>query len=993
MSNTKRAEHTATEETADATRAEAGLRRLAEEQRALRHVATLVARGTAPAEIFASVAQEVAGALDVALVSVVRYEPDGSAVQVGAWGRENPFPVGTRWPLDELSVSGQVARTGASARVSYTDVPGEIAARLQRVGIRSAVGSPILVEGRLWGVIMALSSAQRPLPTGAEARLAGFTELVATAIANAEVRDELRKSHELYRRAISEAGAVPYTLDYASGTYTFMGEGIEELTGYRPDELTHELFGGLVLETHLHGRQARLDPTDAAQRTRAGEYERWRTDIRIRRRDGELRWLSDASVEILGDDGRSVGSIGMLQDITERMRTDEERLRLAAILEATTDVVALTDTAGRVLYINRAGRGLLGLELNDDVAEMTIEDLQPPWSAARLAEQGIPSATRDGVWSGDGALLARDGTEIPVSQVILAHKDAHGTVTFLSTIARDLSERLELESQLREKQDEQAALRRVATLVARQAEPSEVFDAVASEVARVLGISLTSILSYEPDGTAIKVGGSGIANPYPVGARFPRHRGVIMDVWDSGRPARVDDYGAVASPVAERLTAAGIRSSVGVPILVDGRTWGVMVALATSHEPLPADTEDRLRDFTELAATAIANTQARADLRRLLEEQAALRRVATIVAAGPASSDVFDAVCEETGRLVGATSVNLARFTPEGMNVTMAGWSVRDTHVPTGTRLPLAGDTINAIVRTTGAPGRVDDYEGVSGELAALIRARGIRSEAGAPVIVEGSVWGALIAGWDTDERSPDGTEHQLASFAELIATAVSNAENRDELLASRARIVTAADEARRRIERDLHDGTQQQLVSLRLDLKTHQASLPSQLSEAHAELERLQSAVDAVIDDVRSISQGIHPGTLSDWGIGPALRALARRSTVPVELDVDTSERLPESIEIATFYVVSEALANVAKHAEASFVEVKVETSDNWLRSTIRDDGVGGADTSGGSGLTGLVDRVEALGGYLALTSPPGEGTTIVVALPLTGEAELDTV
>jgi PAS domain S-box-containing protein len=970
------------------TQARNDLRGLADEQAALRRVATLVAREAAPADIFAAVAEEVSGLLGGTMIEIVRCDPKNRATGVGAWG-DHPFTVGSQWTLDGPSVIAAVVETGRPARIDdYADLSGSIAAFARDAGFRSAVGAPIMVDGKVWGVVNAISRDPETLPVDTETRLAGFTELVATAIANTEARDELRKSEELYRRAISQAGAVPYVLDYASGAYTFIGDGIEQLTGYAPAELSHDLFGSLVLETYLHGEQASLDERDAAYRTRDGEFARWRTDLRIRRRNGEIRWLSDASVEIFGDDGRSVGSIGMLQDITERMRTDEERLRLAAILEATTDVVALMDPDGRALYMNRAGRRLLGLGLQEDISALKMSDFQPPSSVARVFEEGVPVATRDGVWSGENALLARDGREIPVSQVILAHKDAHGQVTFLSGIARDMTERRELEARLRRTEQEQAALRRVATLVAREASPAEVFDAVAAEVAHVLEIPLTSILSYEPDGTATKVGGSGLVNPYPVGARFPPHAGVITDVRRSGGPARVDDYSALANPVAARLTAAGIRSSVGVPVIVDGKAWGVMVALSTAAHPLPEDTEARLADFTELIATAIANTQAREELRRLLDEQRALRRVATIVAGGAESRGVFDAVCEETGRLLGATSVNLARFTSDGINHTMAGWSLDGTHVPTGTRLPLEGETVNVLVRRTRAPARVDNYERVEGELAALIRQRGIRWEIGAPVIVETEVWGALIAGWDTDEESAERTELRLASFAELVATAVSNATNRAELIASRARIVAAADEARRRIERDLHDGTQQQLVSLGLELKAVEAAIPEPLSEMRADIDRLRSALDAVVDDVRHISQGVHPATLSHWGLGPALRAVVRRSVVPVELEIDVPGRLPESVEIASYYVVSEALANVAKHAEASFAAVQVSVSDGWLRATIRDDGVGGANTDRGSGLTGLVDRVEALGGRLSVTSPPREGTTVVAALPLTGDA-----
>jgi PAS domain S-box-containing protein len=966
------------------TQARDDLRRLAEEQAALRRIALLVATEADQPEVFAAVAREVSRVLDDAMIEIVRCEPNRRATGVGAWGA-HPFVVGSQWTLDGPSVIASVLDTGRPARIDdYADLSGSVAAFARDAGFRCAVGAPIVVDGKTWGVINVISQEPTPLPPDTEARLAAFSELVATAISRTEAREALRKSEELYRRAIAEAGAVPYVLDYETGAYSFIGDGIEELTGYRPAELTWEAFGGLVLETYLHGDQARLDATDAAYRTRAGEFERWRTDLRIRRRDGEVRWLADASVEILPEDGPSLGSIGMLQDITERMRTEEERLRLAAIIETTTDVVTLTDVDGHMLYMNRAGRRLLGLSANEDLSGLTVSDLQPQSAAARVVEEGIPLAVRDGVWSGESALLARDGIEIPVSQVILAHKDAHGTVTFLSGIARDLTERLEFEDRLRRTQSEQAALRQVATLVAQEAEPSAVFDAVAAEVARLFDIEMTSILSYEPDGTAIKVGGYGVQNPYAVGAHLPPNVGVIPDVWRSGRNARVDDYRAIPDSVAERLAEAGIRSSVGVPIVVNGTTWGVMVALSTAVEPLPSGTEERLARFTTLVATALANSQARAELRQLIDEQTALRRVATLVAEGAGSRGVLDAVSEETGRLLGASSVNLCRFTSDGFNLTMAGWSQRDTHVQTGTRLPLEGEPVNVLVRRTGAPARVDSYAGVSGELAELVRARGIKSEVAAPVIVEGEVWGALIAGWDDAQLPPEGTEFRLGSFAELIATAVSNASNRSELVASRARIVAASDETRRRIERNLHDGVQQQLVALELELKAIETRIPSELQEPHEDLDRVQGALEAVLNDVREISQGVHPATLSQWGLGPALRTLTRRSPIPVELEIDVPDRLAQSIEIAVYYVVSEALANVVKHAGATHASVDVAVVDGWLRARIRDDGSGGADAERGSGLTGLVDRVEALGGRLTLVSPRGEGTALSVGLPL---------
>ena len=533
--------------------------------------------------------------------------------------------------------------------------------------------------------------------------------------------------------------------------------------------------------------------------------------------------------------------------------------------------------------------------------------------------------------------------------------------------------------------EQQAALRRVATLIAREASPPEVFAAVAAEVGRVLDVPLISIVRYEPGGAAVQVGAHGAENPFPVGTRWTLdERSVSAKVARTERPARVDDYGDIPGDIAARLREVGIRTSLGVPIVLEGSVWGVMMALSSARRPLAEGTEERLGAFTELVATALSNAEAREGLRRLAAEQAALRRVATLVARGAPPAAVFDAVCVETGALVGATSVNLAQFTPDGVNVTMAGWSLRETHVPTGTRLSLRGGAINDLVRRTVAPARLDSYDGVPGEIAAFLREKGIRSEVAAPVIVEGRLWGALIAGTDRPEPLRAGAEDRVAGFAELIGTAVANATARSELVASRARIVAAADEARRRIQRDLHDGTQQRLVTLSLELGLLRARIPEELGGLRADVDRLREELTAALADVREISQGLHPAILSHAGLDPALRALATRSPITVDLDVRVEGRLPPSVEIATYYVVSEALANAAKHAGASRVAVRVAAAAGALRASIRDDGVGGADPAGGSGLVGLTDRVEALGGSLSVLSPRGGGTSVAVELPL---------
>jgi signal transduction histidine kinase len=254
----------------------------------------------------------------------------------------------------------------------------------------------------------------------------------------------------------------------------------------------------------------------------------------------------------------------------------------------------------------------------------------------------------------------------------------------------------------------------------------------------------------------------------------------------------------------------------------------------------------------------------------------------------------------------------------------------------------------------------------------------------GVPIIVDGSVWGAAIVGSTVPEPLPPDTEARISDFADLLATAIANAATRAELIASRARIVAAADGARRRLEHDLHDGAQQRLVALALQLRLAEASVPAEQPSLREQLGELVSGITGVSAELRELSHGIHPSILSKGGLGPALRTLARRSAVPVDLDLGVDRRLPDSVEVGAYYVVSEALTNVAKHARASVVQVGVETHDAHLRLSIRDDGIGGADAAKGSGLIGLIDRVEALGGTMAISSHSGSGTALLVEIPL---------
>lgn len=374
------------------------------------------------------------------------------------------------------------------------------------------------------------------------------------------------------------------------------------------------------------------------------------------------------------------------------------------------------------------------------------------------------------------------------------------------------------------------------------------------------------------------------------------------------------------------------------------------------------------------------------EFRALAEEQAALRRVATLVARGVAPEDVFSAVIEEVGRLLRVDLANLCRYEPDGTQTFVATWGGAGVRFPAGSRWPLGGRNLGTLVFETGRPARITSYLDASGPLSNTARNTGLRSAVAAPIIVEGRLWGMMGAGTSQEQPLPADTEGRLASFTELVAMAIANADSRAALMASRARIVAAADETRRRIERDLHDGTQQRLVSLMLDLKAAEAAEPPEVAELQAHLARAGQSLAGALEELREIARGIHPAILSKAGLGPALKALARRSAVPVELDLRAVRRLPEPVEVAAYYVVSEALTNAAKHAHASAVSIELDAQMPILRLVIRDDGVGGADPTNGSGLVGIADRIESLGGQVEIISPASRGTTLLIEIPIPG-------
>jgi PAS domain S-box-containing protein len=433
----------------------------------------------------------------------------------------------------------------------------------------------------------------------------------------------------------------------------------------------------------------------------------------------------------------------------------------------------------------------------------------------------------------------------------------------------------------------------------------------------------------------------------------------------------------------ERYVRTGTSRMVGHPVELDamradGSTFPIELAVTRPDLPGPPLFCGYLRDVTE-------RREAQRSLQAMAAEQAALRRVATAVAAELEPGQLFELITEEVGRLLGTDTSYVLRYDDESQTAMVLGaWAAdRIDRMPNGTEVPLDGDTVVPTVWRTGRPARVEGFEGMRGELAATLRERGLRSSLGAPVTVAGRVWGVMVLSQTTPEPLPPGTEQRLVNFAELAGQAIANAHAREELAASRARLVEAGDAERRRLERNLHDGAQQRLVATSLSVRLA-AGRALEDPQLRSMLDRASEELALALEELRELARGLHPAVLSDHGLRAALQTLADRAPVPVDVDVALDDqRLPEPIEAAAYYVVAEALTNMAKHARASEARVRVRRVDGHAFVEVTDDGVGGADETGGSGLRGLVDRIEALGGRLTVTSPAGAGTRVQAQLP----------
>jgi GAF domain-containing protein len=877
--------------------AQADLRQVADEQAALRRVATLVARGEPPSAVFAAVAVEaghVIPAADVALVG--RYDADDALEFVGGWSRDgDPSFVGERVALGGHNVSTLVFQTNHPARRDHIPDDSTEASTLARNWARSSAGAPINVEGRLWGVVIVGGANEGALPAGAEHRLAQFSALVATAIGNADAREELR-------RVADEQAALRRV-----ATLVARDEAPEAAFAAVAEELGH-LFH--------------------AEATGVNRYEVDRT----------------------------VTTVGSWNSIGPSVRAGSKTTLGGR------NVTTLVFETGQPARIDR-------YEANDSSNATSIARRHGARSAA-----GAPIRVAGRLWGSVQVAMSREAALPARTEERLA---AFAELT-ASAIAK-----AQAREELRRVADDQAALRRVATLVAREAPPAEVFAAVAAEVGGLFAVDRAGVCRYEADRAVTVVGGwSGTGEHLPIGTPIPLGgQNTVTRVFETGRPARVAYLPDDSNPATTLARETGGRASIGAPISVAGRLWGTMVLVTRAEDDLPADTETRLVAFTELVATAIANAEAREELRRVADDQAALRRVATLVARGAPADEIFDAVTDEAHRLLHADQTGLSRYDPDGLWTVLAVRGAVTDMMPIGFRLdpgpsmPGVAELLSGrSVRVDGPPANtaVDD----------LIRAEQLQAWVASPIVLMGQTWGQ-VAVFSRHGPMPVGTEERLAGFTELTATAIANATARAELKASRARIVASADETRHKIERDLHDGAQAQLVTLVLQVRAAQEVLPPNDPLA-AELERVATGLTGALDELRELASGIHPPILTSGGLGPAVRMLGRRARIPVDVDVRTADRLSEPVEVGAYYVVSEALTNAVKHSDATSVTVEIEAAHNVLRIGVRDDGVGGAEFARGSGLVGLKDRVEALGGRIALESERGAGTSLSVELPL---------
>jgi signal transduction histidine kinase len=517
--------------------------------------------------------------------------------------------------------------------------------------------------------------------------------------------------------------------------------------------------------------------------------------------------------------------------------------------------------------------------------------------------------------------------------------------------------------------EEQAALRRVATLVAARASEPEVVAAITAEVGRLYDADTANTLRW--DGEVLKVVGDWFRDGRPGRAGDVYSFGgdtISVRVIAASAPARVDSTTDLQTDFARaRWDELGIDASIGAPVIVDGRVWGVVTASRLrGRETFPPNAEDHLGDFAMLFALAIGNAAWQRSLASMLEEQSALRRIATLVAGGRSAAEVLGEIVRQVGVTFGALAVEVVRWQGVQDEVEiLRGWTGGATPPPKpGDVLRLPTESAAIQVLETGVATRTAD-------------------SVAAPMIINGLLEGALVAHRRSSEPFLPGSEGRLRGFADLAAQSLSNERAQTDLRRSRERIIREGDAARQRLERNLHDGAQQRLVAVSMSLRVALKHLADDPERTRLLLEDAAEELSHALQELRDLARGLHPAILTERGLGPALEVLVRRAPLPVTIENSCDRDLPTSVAAAAYYVVAETLTNTAKYAQAEGASVRVRSENEAVHVEVADDGAGGAFVSEGSGLLNLTDRVAALGGRLTIVSPPGGGTTVTAVIP----------
>jgi GAF domain-containing protein len=1007
------------------------LRERAREQSELLRVAEIAAAGAQPTEVFHAVVQSASTVLNGLPTTLMRFVDDEVADVLAFSGVGIPAS-GERLVIDPDSVTAQVQRTGRAARIdNYRETPGNRFAN-EIARIRGSVGVPVAVDGHLWGMLSA-SSWNEPLPADMERRLTPFAGTVAIAIAGAQARADLRtmadeqaalrrvaeliargaKEHAIYDAVTSGAAEIlneTTTLTRFDTPRSYVVVGNSEDAAAIGSRVNLAAEDNDVVWRILRTRRAARVEKFPENAESAADYhlDGLMSSVGVPILVGDRLWgvlsasttsrrlLTTAEPSLQQFGGLMAAAVanaearGRLKDFADEQAALRRVAELAAHDAPTEQVLQAVaveasglagvefgmvlryegrDGANRIVALHGApdnfAIGLLAPGTGDssvqrvwgsrratrvdDLGQMTGLWPRMAYERGFRASAGVPIVIHGRLW---GALIVC-GRRGPVPPTIDEHLSNFADLAATAISAAQARQELRLLA------DEQAALRRVAELAAHEAPAEEILRAVAVEASALAGVDFSTLLYYEPDGSSVIVALDGAPEGIKVGMRSPgTGDGAVQRVWRTGKPARVDNLAEMSGVWPQLAHRHGFNASAGVPVVIHGRLRGALVVVGR-REGFPHSIEDHLANFADLAGTAVSAADARQELRLLANENAAVRRVAELVARGATLDEVFKAVASETSSLLGNLATSLLRHDNTDVAIVVAG---HNSPAPVGSQFPVLRDNM------TGEP---------TSSLAAEVTVT-------VPVTVEGQVWGVIVVSTPS-EPLPAGSEERLAQFAELAAVAIANAENKSKLTASRARVIATADETRRRVQRDVHDGAQQRLVHTIIALKLARDAMRAGDSPTDL-LEEALSNAERASKELRDIVRGILPASLTRGGLRSGLESLVADLPLPVEVRV-SAPRLSAQIETTAYFIVAEAMTNVAKHARASRATVDVSVVGRTLLIEVRDDGVGGADARRGTGLTGLLDRVEAGNGTLNVDSRPDSGTVVRATLLLDDE------